>query len=60
MCVVVGDTYIRLHPVLVIFLQWMVPGVKLSTIRLNGPATDSASWGIIDRSYVRGGRTSAR
>jgi hypothetical protein len=58
-CVVVGDTYIRLHPVLVIFLQWMVPGVKLSTIKMNGPATDSASWGIIDRLDVREG-TSAK
>ena len=59
-CVVLENTYLRRHPVVVVFLQWLVAGVPLSLIKKNGPATNTASWGIVNGEVVSLARARAR
>lgn len=57
MCVVLDNAAFQPDPVIVVFAQWLVPGVPLSEIRKDGPATDSVSWGVVaDRQPPRASR----
>lgn len=45
-CVVVSPQAFRGAGVLVVYCEWLVPGVPLSVIKRVGPVTDAASWGV--------------
>jgi hypothetical protein len=48
-CVVIANTAFVVHPVTVVFAQWLVPGVPFAVIEKTGPVTNSASWGLVGK-----------
>lgn len=46
-CVVIANSAFAIHPVTVVFAQWLVPGVPFAVIEKSGPVTNSASWGLV-------------
>lgn len=46
-CVVLSPRAFGGGGVLVVYCEWLVPGVPLSVIKRVGPVTDAASWGIV-------------
>jgi len=46
-CVVIANSAFAVHPVTVVFAQWLVPGVPFAVIEKSGPVTNSASWGLV-------------
>jgi hypothetical protein len=46
-CVVIANSGLIVHPVTVVFAQWLVPGVPFAAIEKGGPVTNSASWGLV-------------
>jgi hypothetical protein len=48
-CVVIANGAFVVHPVTVVFAQWLVPGVPFAVIEKSGPVTNSASWGLVGK-----------
>jgi len=48
--VVIANRALLAQPVMVVFAQWLVPGVPFAVIEKNGPVTNSASWGLVGAS----------
>ncbi len=46
-CIVLANRDLSGQPVVVVYAEWLVPGVPLTLIKKYGPATDAASWGFV-------------